>query len=149
MKTLRIGIVNLVSTVGMAIGTALSGITFQALGYYGVYGLSSVLLTIGFLYGLIFIKEVPPNKSNNTSQTQINGLFNGFFNATHIQEAFKVTFKDGPHNRKLRIIMIMCIAFLIIGPLNGLWTAIFVFFFHYIVLRKTNCLPSRQCSSKQ
>ncbi|XP_025202483.1 uncharacterized protein LOC112599685 [Melanaphis sacchari] len=120
MKTLRIGIVNLLSTVGMAIGTALSGITFQKLGFYGVYGSSSLLCILALLYGLIFIKEVPPpNKSDNMTQAQNNGLFNGFFNAKHIQEAFKVTFKDGPHNRKLRIIMLMCIAFLIMGPLNG------------------------------
>jgi len=122
MKTLRIGIVNLLSTVGMAIGTALSGITFQKLGFYGVYATSSVLCIIGLLYGLIFIKEVSPNESENTTQQkQNNGLFNGFFNANHIQEAFKVTFKDGPHNRKIKIIMLMCIAFLIMGPLNGLW----------------------------
>jgi len=104
----------------MAIGTALSGITFQKLGFYGVYGVSSALCIIGFLYGLVFIKEVSPNKPENTiTQTRNNGLFNGFFNAKHIQEAFKVTFKDGPQNRKLKIIMLMCIAFLIMGPLNG------------------------------
>ncbi|XP_060833931.1 uncharacterized protein LOC132917281 [Rhopalosiphum padi] len=119
LKTLRIGIVNLLSTVGMAIGTALSGITFQKLGFYGVYGTSSALCVIGLLYGLVFIKEVSPNELDNKTKTQNNGVLNGFFNAKHIQEAFKVTFKDGPHNRKLRIIMLMCIAFLIMGPLNG------------------------------
>ncbi|CAI6344703.1 unnamed protein product [Macrosiphum euphorbiae] len=119
-KTVRIGIVNILSLVGMAIGTALSGITFQKLGFYGVYGVSSVLFIIGLLYGLVFIKEVSPNKPENAiPQTRNNGLFNGFFNAKHIQEAFKVTFKDGPQNRKLKIIMLMCIAFLIMGPLNG------------------------------
>jgi len=104
----------------MAIGTALSGITFQKLGFYGVYGTSSALCVIGLLYGLVFIKEVSPNELDNKTKTQNNGVLNGFFNAKHIQEAFKVTFKDGPHNRKLRIIMLMCIAFLIMGPLNGL-----------------------------
>jgi len=104
----------------MAIGTALSGITFQKLGFYGVYGMSSALYIIGLLYGLLFIKEVSPKEPENAIiQTRNKGLFNGFFNAKHIQEAFKVTFKDGPHNRKLRIIMLMCIAFLIMGPLNG------------------------------
>jgi len=104
----------------MAIGTALSGITFQKLGFYGVYGVSSVLCIIGLLYGLVFIKEVSPNTPENAiTQTRNNGLFNGFFNAKHIQEAFKVTFKDGPQHRKLKIIMLMCIAFLIMGPLNG------------------------------
>jgi len=119
-KTLRIGLVNVLSSVSMAIGTALSGITFHKLGFYGVYGVSSVLCIIGILYGLVFIKEVSPSEPENAiTQTRKNGLFNGFFNAKHLHEAFKVTFKDGPQNRKLRIIMLMCIVFLIIGPVNG------------------------------
>lgn len=120
MKTLRIGIVNLLSTVGMAIGTALSGITFREIGFYGVYTTSAVLYALGLLYGLIFIKEVPPNQLGNVAPVKSDDIFNGFFNAKHIKEAFKVTFKDGPHNRKLKIIMLMSIAFLIIGPVNGM-----------------------------
>lgn len=104
----------------MAIGSGMSGITFQKLGYYGVYGVSSGLCIIGLLYSLVFIKEVSPNELENPmTQTQNNGLFNGFFNAKHIKEAFKITFKDGPQNRKLRIIMLMFISFLIMGPVNG------------------------------
>lgn len=118
-KTLRIGIVNLLSTVGMAIGTALSGITFRELGFYGVYIISAALYVLGLLYGLIFIKEVSPNKAGAVTQRKSRGIFKGFFNARHIKEAFNVTFKNGPHNRKLRIVMLMCIAFLIMGPLNG------------------------------
>lgn len=118
-KTLRIGIVNLLSTVGMAVGTALSGITFRELGFYGVFIISAVLYVLGLLYGLIFIKEVSPNIARTVMQKKSDGLFKGFFNARHIKEAFNVTFKNGPHNRKLRIIMLLCIAFLIMGPFNG------------------------------
>lgn len=107
------------SIVGMAIGTALSGITFRELGFYGVYIISAALYVLGLLYGLIFIKEVSPDKAGVVTQRKSHGLLKGFFNARHIKEAFNVTFKDGPHNRKLRIIMLMCIAFLIMGPLNG------------------------------
>lgn len=118
-KTLRIGLVNLLSTVGMAIGTALSGITFRKLGFYGVYTISSALYLIGILYGLVFIKEVSPNTSKHLTQRKSCGLFEDFFNANHVKEAFVVTFKEGPNNRKLKIMMLMCIAFLIMGPLNG------------------------------
>ncbi|VVC29235.1 Major facilitator superfamily,Major facilitator superfamily domain [Cinara cedri] len=118
MKTLRIGIVNLLSTIGMAIGTALSGITFRKLGFYGVYTTSASLYVLGILYGLICIKEVSPAKNKPVEKNR-DGIFNGFFNAKHIKEAFEVTFKDGPYNRKLRIIMLLCVAFLVMGPLNG------------------------------
>lgn len=119
LKTLRIGIVNLLSTVGMAVGTALSGITFRELGFYGVYGTSSVLYVFGLLYCLLFIKEVSQNTLEHGTRTKNRGVLRGFFNARHVTEAFKVTFKDGPHNRRLRIIMLMSIAFLVIGPVNG------------------------------
>lgn len=123
--------VNLLSTVGMALGTALSGISFRELGFYGVYNTSAALCVFGLLYGMIFIKEVSPNASPNTTQKKNDGIFNGFFDVKHIKEAFRVTFKDGPHNRKLRIIMLMCIAFLIMGPFNGLCTVFLRRLFDY------------------
>jgi len=104
----------------MAIGTALSGIAFREIGFYGVYTTSFVLYIIGLLYGSLFVKEVSPNKIEIMDQKKTHGLFNGFFNAKHIKKAFNVTFKEGPYNRKLRIIMLMFIALLIMGPLNGL-----------------------------
>lgn len=110
----------------MAIGTALSGITFREIGFYGVYTVCTALNIFGLLYGLVFIKEVPSVKSE-IAKRKIRGPCSGFFNFEHVVEAFKVTFKDGPHNRKLRIIMILCIAFLIMGPLNGLWEQYCIF----------------------
>jgi len=111
--------VNLLCTVGMAIGTALSGITFRELGFYGVYTTTAALYIFGFIYGLMFIKEVTPNNTDVTVKRKSRGVLNGFFNVKHVKEAFNVTFKDGPHNRKLRITMLMWIVFLINGPLNG------------------------------
>lgn len=124
MKTLRIGIVNLLSTIGMAIGTALSGITFRKLGFYGVYATSTSLYIIGILYGLTCIKDVSCTSNaiakNTATNSDDNGVFNGFFNVKHVRQAFKVTFKDGPYNRKLRIVMLLCVALLVNGPLIGL-----------------------------
>lgn len=104
----------------MAIGTALSGITFRKLGFYGVYYTSSALCLVGLLYGVVFVKEVPKTGTveTRTEKKNINFL-NDFFDVKHVKTACKTTFKEGPHNRKLRIIMLMCIAFLVMGPLNG------------------------------
>lgn len=122
-KTLRIGIVNLLSTFFMAIGTAASGVIFRHLGFYSVFATSLTLYVVGLIYGGVFIKEVSANElENSTTERTKSGLFNGFFNAKHIEDAFKATFKNGPHNRKRRIIMLMCIVVLVMGPLNGLLT---------------------------
>lgn len=110
----------------MAVGTALSGITFRALDFYGVYITTAVLYALGLLYGWIFIKEVPANRPDAAAATlrtrdddSGGDVCDGFFDARHVKEAFRVTFKEGPHNRKLRISMLMWIAFLIMGPVNG------------------------------
>lgn len=125
-KTLRFGIINLLSTASMAVGTALSGVTFRALNFYGVYVTTVVLYALGLLYGWTFVKEVPANRPDAaeaaTCKTLDDGggeVYDGFFDARHVKEAFRVTFKEGPHNRKLRISMLMWIAFLIMGPVNG------------------------------
>lgn len=130
-KTLRIGIVNLLSTVGMAIGTAFSGITFRKLGFYGIYGISSAIYVLGILYGLVFIKEVSSNKSESLTKKKSGCLSKDFFNAGHVKEAFIVTFKEGPNNRKLKITMLMLVAFLIMGPLNGLFAMM-----HFLIILK-------------
>lgn len=125
----------------MAIGTALSGVSFKRLGFYGVYAVSAAVYLSGLAYGSVFIAEVTPKqrpaadvtaaRPRNGCSSRRRGPFNGFFNVRHVTDAFHVTFKDGPHNRKLRIVMLMCIAFLITGPLNGPYCAgeiIFIFF---------------------
>ncbi|XP_050422786.1 thymic stromal cotransporter homolog [Adelges cooleyi] len=121
LKTFRIGLVTLLTTVGLAIGTSLSGITFRDLGFYGVYGISSALYIIALVYGLLFLKEVSAKVPEGTEPPKKTGiaLVKDFFDAKHIETAFQITFKDGPHNRKLRIIMLMVIVFLVMGPING------------------------------
>lgn len=130
-KTLRIGIVNLLSTVGMAIGTVFSGITFRKIGFYGVYNISLAIFVFGILYGLAFIKEVSSNKSESLTRKKSGCLTGDFFNVNHIKEAFFVTFKEGPNNRKRKITMIMLVAFLIMGPLNGLFAIM-----HFLIILK-------------
>jgi len=105
----------------MAIGTALSGISFKKLGFYGVYAVSAAIYVTGLVYGAACVAEVsPPNRpAAEPRRKSRGGPFRGFFDVRHVKEAFHVTFKDGPHNRKLRIVMLMCIAFLIMGPING------------------------------
>lgn len=118
----------------MALGTALSGISFRELGFYGVYNTSAIMYIFGIIYGVTCIKEVPSGEPRNKTSKKNDDIFNGFFDLKHIKEAFNVTFKDGPYNRKLRIIMLMCIAFLIMGPLNGLQIFIFHPIFNYFYI---------------
>jgi MFS family permease len=49
------GVVN----VAFAVSTAPSAVIFRAVGYYGVYGISTGLITIGFVYHLFFVRNYP------------------------------------------------------------------------------------------
>lgn len=79
-RTLRIGVVNVFCSVGVPIGTALSGILYKELGSYGVYTISSCLYFIAFLYGLCAIREADDRpayqRESNTVVATANGLDN-------------------------------------------------------------------------
>lgn len=127
MRTLRIGIVNVFCSVGVPIGTALSGVLFRELGFYGVYTIATVLYIFAFVYGMVFIKETKPEvsieskapPSNDSNTTCCLEFIRDFFSLSHIKEAVRVTFKEGQHNRRLRIISLMVVVIVVMGPLHG------------------------------
>lgn len=129
MRTLRIGVLNLSLTIGLSLGVALSGILFQKLGFYGIFSISSTLYLLGLLYGYFFIKDpkigkkpvvCQPNKLSNDNKPGIMwSNVMDFFDLKHIKNAFCVTFKKGNDNRRLRIIMMMIVLMVIMGPMSG------------------------------
>lgn len=127
MRTLRIGVLNLSLTIGISFGVALSGILFQKLGFYGIYLICATLYSMGILYGFFILKdrkikyETPvicqDSKVNMKSSFCVN--IREFFDLKHIKNAFGVTFKKGEDNRRLRIIMMMIVLMIIMGPMTG------------------------------
>ncbi|XP_015364776.1 PREDICTED: solute carrier family 46 member 3-like [Diuraphis noxia] len=131
MRTLRIGIVNVFCSVGVPIGTALSGVLFRELGFYGVYIIATVLYIFGFVYGMIFIKETTPEISIESKapprNTSCVDFLKDFFSLSHIKEAVRVTFKEGQYNRRLRIIALMFIVITVMGPMHGEMSVMYLF----------------------
>lgn len=56
-RTFRVGVANLCLTAGTPIGSALSGVLLKSVGYYGVFGISSLLYLMSLLYGFIYIRD--------------------------------------------------------------------------------------------
>lgn len=123
MRTLRIGIVNVFCSVGVPIGTALSGVLFRELGFYGVYIIATVLYIFAFVYGMVFIKETKSEinieSKESPRDTSCVDFLKDFFSLSHIKEAVRVTFKEGQYNRRLRIIALMVVVIVVMGPLHG------------------------------
>ncbi|KAL5244759.1 hypothetical protein ACI65C_012169 [Semiaphis heraclei] len=125
-RTFRIGALNAVMAVSMAIGTSMSGIIYNKLGFYGAYGISSVLIIIGLLYGLLFVKDVTPvtevnkNKSYRTTISE-------FLDFKHITQSFKTTFKKRPNKQRIKIIILIIIFMASAGVNAGYHTICYLY----------------------
>ncbi|KAK7872176.1 hypothetical protein R5R35_001738 [Gryllus longicercus] len=121
MRTLRIGIVNLFVSLGIPIGMALSGVLYVKIGFYGIFSISATLYIISFFYGMSHIKEEKTQTpiSNKPRPGQTCATVRDFFDIDHVIETFKVVFKEGKGNRKMRVIMLMVCCMVIIGPMHG------------------------------
>lgn len=121
-RTLRIGVVNVFCSVGIPIGTALSGVLYRELGSYGVYTISSFLYIFSFMYGLFAVPESKKKEKveeKAPSEEKPEFFLKKFFDLHHIKEAFAVAFKDDGHSRRLRIILLMVVVIVVMGPMHG------------------------------
>ncbi|XP_076252114.1 putative peptidoglycan muropeptide transporter SLC46 isoform X2 [Rhynchophorus ferrugineus] len=118
MRTLRIGIVNVFCSLGIPVGLALSGVLYKKIGFYGVFSISSVLYIMAIYYGYTKVKEpkkidVPVLKDSSCA------FVRDFFDVRHLVDTFKVAFKDGPNNRKMKVMLLMLVVMVVIGPMHG------------------------------
>lgn len=135
-RTVRVGFVSLIFSITITIGTALSGIMFRDYGFYGVYFISTVLYLFSFIYCIIVIKDVKPDVVEKYHEPNIavgyhkKSVFRSitdFFNLKHVKEALRVTFKRGDdNNRRTDIILLFVIMVIIMGPLSGEQTLMYL-----------------------
>ncbi|KAM3961885.1 proton-coupled folate transporter-like [Aphomia sociella] len=126
-RTYRVGIVNLCMTLGYPIGSALSGVLLTWIGYYGIFSLSAVLYMFSLIYGYYYIEE----PKNNTKQENYNnsgrGFLRKFFDITLVLDTFKVAFKQGSGNRRLRVALLLIVVCVIFGPMHGEFSVLYLF----------------------
>lgn len=56
-RTFRVGVANLCLTAGSPIGSALSGILLEHIGYFGVFTLTSLMNLFSLCYGFLYIQD--------------------------------------------------------------------------------------------
>lgn len=135
-RTLRIGIVNVFCSLGIPIGMALSGVLYKRIGFYGVFSMSAVMYLFSFWYGYVMIKEEPrpstPTKEELETRrrawpVRLLAFLRDFFDMKHIQETFRVAFKEGENMRRKRVILLMIVVMVVIGPMHGEMTVMYLF----------------------
>lgn len=120
MRTLRIGVVNVFCSLGIPVGLALSGILFKKIGFYGVFSISAVMYVIAFLYGYYNIKETKKVDVPVLSDKPF-AFLRDFFDIKHIGDTFRVAFKQGENNRKIKVMLLMLVVMVVIGPMHGMY----------------------------
>ncbi|KAF5270431.1 hypothetical protein FQR65_LT05619 [Abscondita terminalis] len=126
MRTLRIGFVNVFCSVGIPIGMALSGILYKKIGFYGVFSVSGILYIVAFVYGYFKIEETPRENATGKLKSRCS-FFKEFFDWNHILDTMKVAFKQGENNRRIKIMMLMLVVMVVIGPMHGEMVVIYLF----------------------
>lgn len=111
-RTVRIGAVSMFQNTGIAVGNALGGIFIEPLGYKGVYLLTSLLMTIVFVYAVYIIKDSKKVINQETSQS----FLKDFLNFGHIKNTFRICFTE---KRRSKMVVLMFLTIMIMGPFYG------------------------------
>ncbi|CAH1967114.1 unnamed protein product [Acanthoscelides obtectus] len=126
VRTLRIGIVNVFCSLGIPVGLALSGVLYKKIGFYGVFSISAVMYVMAFYYGYTRVKE-PKKLDVPTLPDRSCAFIRDFFDVKHLLDTFKVAFKEGENKRKVKVMLLMLVVMVVIGPMHGEMSVAYLF----------------------
>lgn len=102
---------------------------YRKIGFYGVFTMAGLLYSVALFYGIFVLKEVPPKKLTTIAEAAAatieksaavkKSMLADFFDFAHVRETFRVAFKSGQKNRRSKIIMLMVVVIIVIGPQHG------------------------------
>ncbi|XP_063628774.1 proton-coupled folate transporter-like [Cydia splendana] len=116
-RTFRIGLVNLCLTIGILIGTSLSGILLKCFGYVGTFLISGCLFLLTMIYGYICLK-------NNTKPAKMEIKKFKFSELLSLQkDTISVITKKRQGDLRLMITLNLLVVAIIYGPshVEKLW----------------------------
>lgn len=75
---------------------------------------------IALFYGIFYVEE-PKLKVDEKQRLKSaeKSLLADFFDKEHVVETFKVAFKKGENQRRLRVSMLLIVVMVVIGPMHG------------------------------
>ncbi|XP_075971000.1 putative peptidoglycan muropeptide transporter SLC46 [Anticarsia gemmatalis] len=110
------------------IGTSLSGILLEKLGYYGVFSLSSVLYVLCIIYACYAIKDPDSRLAKNRNESSGTCSFlKSFFDINHVKKTAVVAFKKGSNRRRTKSILAFVSLTIIYGVTFGEWAMQYYF----------------------
>lgn len=86
---------------------------------YGVFTMSALLYLVAIIYGIFYLKE-PSYEPELKIEATKKGRIADFFDTKHVFDCFNVVFKKGSNQRRLRVILLIVVWMVILGPMNGI-----------------------------
>ncbi|KAJ2948495.1 hypothetical protein O0L34_g7745 [Tuta absoluta] len=113
-RTFRMGLVGVIVTLGIPIGTSISGVLTEAVGYYGIFGINAALNIIGFLHTYFRVHDVNKKETAGTLWEKIIQ----FLHPRNIWNTISLIVMS--RGRRLAQILLVIFAHMvIIGPVFG------------------------------
>ncbi|KAJ8925713.1 hypothetical protein NQ315_009560 [Exocentrus adspersus] len=122
MRTLRLGIVQIVLSVCNPTVSMFSGILFKEIGYIGILAISVTLNFTAFIYGLCWIKEFSTKEERSAKS-----FLADIFDPSHAIDTFKLLFKKTPGNNRTHIILLITVIFIYRGTFDGETSVLYLY----------------------
>ncbi|XP_049876744.1 proton-coupled folate transporter-like [Pectinophora gossypiella] len=113
-RTFRIGIVGVIVTLGIPLGSSISGILTEAVGYYGIFGIGFVLYLIGFVHTYYRIHDVRKTKTEGKFWDKLVQ----FFHPRNVWDTLSLVIM-ARGRRLAQILLIIWAHIVLIGPVFG------------------------------
>lgn len=115
-RTFRIGVVAVIVTLGIPLGSSISGVLTEYIGYYGIFSIGLVLYVIGFIHTYFRIHDI------RRTETEQKFKLIGFFHPKNVVDTLSllVKSKDGK-KRLIQIWLVICAHIIIVGPVFGIY----------------------------
>lgn len=122
-RTFRIGIVAVIVTLSIPIGSAISGVLTEAIGYYGIFGSNILLFIIGFIHTYFRVHDIKKVETEGTFLEKLKL----FFHPSNVWDTISLVVK-ARGRQLIQVLLVIWAHIVIIGPVFG------KIFFSYIFL---------------
>ncbi|CAH2075032.1 unnamed protein product, partial [Iphiclides podalirius] len=113
-------------SLGYPIGSALSGVLLTWIGYYGIFSLSALLYLFSLIYGYFYLEDSKKKTTESKHKGCVSFIFE-FFDFKLVMETFKVAFRKGSDNRRLRVCLLLIVVCVVFGPSQGEFSVLYLF----------------------
>ncbi|KAL3279996.1 hypothetical protein HHI36_017504 [Cryptolaemus montrouzieri] len=128
-RTARIGAVSTIQNATMIMGMSASGFVMKAFGFTTMYSISATMMLTAFVYGWVVLKDkrIVSIENNKTKLAGKASSIKRFFDFKNIMGVFQVCFKNGAGNRKHKMIGVMLLSVIILGPFSGEYPVLYLY----------------------